>query len=93
MPSNSNRRYSVPELCEELGLSHFTLQRWRSQGSGPEYEKIGNKIYYPEREFEAWRKSTRRSSTSEALEAPSEGIQSKPGTDDWWNRAESDGSK
>ena len=65
MASNSNRRYSVPELCEELGLSHFSLQRWRSQGSGPEYEKIGNKIFYRVDVVEEWRQSTGRTSTSD----------------------------
>ena len=65
MATNRNRRYSVPELCEELGLSHFSLQRWRSQGSGPEYEKIGNRIFYRVDVVEQWRQSTGRSSTSD----------------------------
>ena len=63
-PFPRKRHYTVPELCDVLGKSHHTLQRWRSEGYGPEYEKCGNTIYYDADVVEAWRKSTARASTS-----------------------------
>ena len=58
-------RYTPHELAALLNISVFSLQRYRSEGSGPAYEKIGNKIYYPADKVEEWRQSTGRSSTSD----------------------------
>lgn len=58
-------RFTAPELAELLGVTTFTLQRYRSEGSGPAYEKIGNRIFYRADLVEAWRQSTGRSSTSD----------------------------
>lgn len=33
-------------VAEILGLSPATLAQWRSQGKGPPYTKIGNRIVY-----------------------------------------------
>ena len=58
-------RYDSKQLAAELGLSTFTLQRYRSEGGGPAFEKIGNRIYYRIDVVEEWRQSTSRTSTSD----------------------------
>ena len=58
-------RFTAPELAELLGLTIYTLQRYRSEGSGPAYEKIGNRIFYRHDVVEQWRQSQGRSSTSD----------------------------
>ena len=58
-------RYTAHQLAELLGVTTFTLQRYRSEGTGPDYEKIGNRIFYRADVVEAWLQSTSRSSTSE----------------------------
>ena len=58
-------RLQPPELAADLGLTTYTLQRYRSEGSGPDYEKIGNRIFYRADVVEQWRQSTGRSSTSD----------------------------
>ena len=58
-------RYTAHQLAEILGISVFSLQRYRTEGTGPDYEKIGNRIFYRADVVEAWLQSTSRSSTSE----------------------------
>ena len=58
-------RYTAQQLAEILGISVFSLQRYRSEGTDPDYEKIGNRIFYRADVVEAWRQSTGRSSTSD----------------------------
>ncbi|MFT0532410.1 helix-turn-helix transcriptional regulator [Castellaniella hirudinis] len=35
------------ELAQRWGLSPKTLQRWRSEGSGPRYLKLSRRVSYP----------------------------------------------
>ena len=60
-------RYTAPELAALLGVSTFTLQRYRSEGTGPPYEQFrrGTRIHYRADLVEQWRQSTGRSSTSD----------------------------
>jgi hypothetical protein len=46
-------------------LSERTLERWRTEGTGPEYEKMGNAVRYPKSNLDAFRAQRRRRSTSE----------------------------
>jgi DNA-binding transcriptional MerR regulator len=32
--------------AEELGVSPYTLDKWRHLGIGPRYYKIGNRVFY-----------------------------------------------
>lgn len=59
-------RLQPTELAELLGLTTYTLQRYRCEGTGPAYEKIGNRILYPIDAVEAWLESKGQTSTSEA---------------------------
>ena len=73
-------RYTAPELAALLGVSTFTLQRYRSEGSGPPYEKTGNRIHYRADLVEQWRQSTGRSSTADI---PSTGATEKKDETPW----------
>jgi predicted site-specific integrase-resolvase len=35
------------ELAERWEMSHRTLQRWRMDGRGPTYLKLGKRVSYP----------------------------------------------
>ncbi|MBI1686785.1 helix-turn-helix transcriptional regulator [Caulobacter hibisci] len=68
MPSDTQlpmRRLSTPEAARFVGLSNRTLEKHRSYGTGPVYEKIGGRVVYAVADLEAWLARGRRSSTSE----------------------------
>ena len=44
----------VPEASQILDKSPITLQRWRSQGTGPEWSYNGNKVVYRRADLYAW---------------------------------------
>jgi predicted site-specific integrase-resolvase len=46
-------------LAPRLGLSVRTLQRWRWQGKGPAYLKLGGRVVYREADIAAWEESNR----------------------------------
>lgn len=43
-----------------------TLQRWRIEGDGPPWYKLGNAVRYKRDELLAWADAQRRTSTAEA---------------------------
>ena len=63
--SSLPRLYTVPDLCAYLDRSPHTLQRWRSEGSGPKYSRIGNRIFYSEAKILEWLERTNRRNTSD----------------------------
>ena len=56
--------------------SYFTMAHWRSEGRGPAYHKIGNRVVYRGLDLNAWIAGRRvetevaRISTAEAAVAP-----------------------
>lgn len=46
--------YSAKEAAFALGMSVKTLANWRSNGFGPAYIKIGNRVLYPISDLEEW---------------------------------------
>lgn len=48
-----------------LGLSARTLERFRVDGRGPNYLKLGRRVAYRREDLTAWADSQRRSSTSD----------------------------
>jgi Helix-turn-helix domain len=46
--------YTPQELAARLGQTPHTLTRWRSEGFGPGYLKVGRKIFYPVRMVQNW---------------------------------------
>ena len=53
-----------------LGLSVRTLERFRVNGRGPKYLKLGRRIAYARDDLTAWADSQRRSSTSDKSAQP-----------------------
>ncbi len=53
------------ELSRRWGISHRTLERWRWQGTGPRFVKIGNRVVYDLKDIEAYEDAHLRSSTSD----------------------------
>jgi hypothetical protein len=56
----AHKRANIPgytderQTAEELGVGLRTLRKWRQQGVGPAYVKIGKKIYYRDEARAAW---------------------------------------
>lgn len=52
----ASRPFLTPkELGKILGVSIKTLQRWRSEGEGPKFIKVGNKrIRYSFKDLDRW---------------------------------------
>ena len=48
------------ELARRWGISHRTLQRWRSQQKGPPYLKLCGKIVYSGNDVIRWENDSRR---------------------------------
>jgi predicted site-specific integrase-resolvase len=53
------------EAAEYLGISPRTLQRWRVQGFGPKFVKLGKKVGYTDRDLADYVNSSRRQSTGQ----------------------------
>jgi excisionase family DNA binding protein len=59
---------SEQEAAKQLGISVRTLQRWRRQGGGPKFCRLGvRRLGYPEDELHAWAKSNTFSSRAAEL--------------------------
>src|SRR5580704_9094971 len=48
---------SPGQLASNFGFSTATLADWRSQKRGPDYLKVGGKIWYPEEFVDSWAES------------------------------------
>ena len=52
---NCNRPYLTPsELAYLLQISTKTLYRWRVEGTGPKFVKIGKAVRYAFKDLDAW---------------------------------------
>jgi predicted DNA-binding transcriptional regulator AlpA len=62
---------SEHQAAELLGLSVRTLQRFRVEGRGPRYLKLGRKrVAYAEADLGTWLEHCRRQSTSDLSAGP-----------------------
>lgn len=57
---------SQDAVAELLGVTVRTVERWREEGSGPPFVKIGRGVRYDERDLIAWLAERRHRSTSES---------------------------
>lgn len=57
-----------PEMlaAEFLGLSPRTLQRWRVEGVGPRWRKLGRSVRYSKEDLRRWAEEQSRQSTADA---------------------------
>jgi excisionase family DNA binding protein len=53
------------QAAERLGMKPSTLRRWRWEGRGPGFIKIGHRVRYRESEVESFIEAGRRTSTSD----------------------------
>lgn len=61
------RRYLDPLEAESVyGIPYKTLERWRREGKGPSYHKVGKSIKYKVAVFDAWMDSQQVSTHDEA---------------------------
>ena len=54
------------QAAELIGMSSRTLEKWRVEGTGPPFLKLGRRVLYSRADLEAWLLSRRRHSTSES---------------------------
>lgn len=45
---------TLPEMCEELGITEATAYYWRQIGKGPKGARLGKSLRYKRSEVEAW---------------------------------------
>jgi hypothetical protein len=65
-PQDKSPLMTVNEAADYLRLSIPTLNRYRVNGCGPMYQKIGpRRVFYDRQDLEAWRASRRRRATCE----------------------------
>jgi len=57
------RHLNQVELARRWSLSHRTLERWRWEGRGPRYLKVGGRVVYRVQDIEAFEAEQMRTST------------------------------
>lgn len=61
----ANRYLRTPEAARFLGLSPRTLEKHRTYGTGPLYQKLGGRVVYTLEALKLWADTGTRSSTSD----------------------------
>ena len=56
---------TTPEAAARLGISDITMRRWRIEGFGPKYLKIGRSVRYLPEEIDGFLARAVRESTSQ----------------------------
>ncbi len=59
------------ELSRRWRLSPRTLERWRSEGTGPSYLKVGGRVVYRWEDIEAFEASQLQEASTPKAEPPS----------------------
>lgn len=63
---NTPSPYMPQDLAADfLGLSPRTLERFRVEGRGPSFLKLGRRVVYSREDLVKWAEAQRRSSTSD----------------------------
>ena len=73
MTDSPIRHLNQVELARRWSLSHRTLERWRWEGRGPRYLKIGGRVVYRLSDIEAYEAGRQRNvivPASQAAGAP-----------------------
>lgn len=55
------------QLANRWGLSEACLERWRSEGIGPQFLKLHGRVMYREKDVEDYEASCLRQSTSQPV--------------------------
>jgi predicted DNA-binding transcriptional regulator AlpA len=51
---SGERYYTAEQLAEHLQISPVSLEKWRRQGGGPDYIKVGRCVRYASSAVDAW---------------------------------------
>ncbi len=62
-PGNQLERLDTPRAAQFVGVSKRTLEKWRYEGIGPPYLKLGRRVLYSMADLEDWIDKHRRLST------------------------------
>ncbi len=54
---------TTAEASEFLRVSSASLERWRTNGGGPPFIKVGHRVCYDRADLEAWLRAQRREHT------------------------------
>lgn len=65
-PNDFRRLLSPEQAAEMLGVTKASLARWRCNGVGPVFVKVGAKVGYTEADLAAWVAGNRRQTTARA---------------------------
>jgi len=66
IPAGAPQRYlRTPEAARFLGLSHRTLEKHRTYGTGPAYRKLGGRVVYAFDDLTTWANQGVKRSTSD----------------------------
>ena len=57
--------FTQDQLSEQLSISKRTLERFRSEGKGPKYYKMGRRVLYASKDVEEYLQEHQFGSTSE----------------------------
>ena len=64
-PPAADRFLRTPEAARFLSLSHRTLEKHRTYGTGPAYRKLGGRVVYALEDLKAWADRGARLSTTD----------------------------
>jgi predicted DNA-binding transcriptional regulator AlpA len=59
------RRFKTKAAATYCGVAEQTFNRWRGEGRGPHFIKLGSRVVYDQSDLDAWLAENRRRSTSE----------------------------
>ncbi|WP_454757223.1 helix-turn-helix transcriptional regulator [Cupriavidus campinensis] len=54
IPTLPDGRMNVSAAADYLGFTPKTLAQWRSRGEGPNYIRLGGRIFYHRAALDAW---------------------------------------
>ena len=57
--------YTPDEAAKFLNSNPRTLERWRTEGNGPRFVKVGRRVHYRRESLDAWIAKQERSNTAE----------------------------
>jgi hypothetical protein len=67
------RHLCQKELARRWGLSHRTLERWRSHGGGPQFLKLNGRCLYRVEDIEEFERARLKESTSAIISLQRQG--------------------
>ena len=54
LPSNDEVLIPAQHLSQYIGIAAQTLARWRHEGKGPPFKKLGSRVFYTVGEVRQW---------------------------------------